>query len=174
VSVDFDAYIEARERPFWEPIGRYVFRFGMLERKVDEAISLLIGVQFFQQGQFILNDIDLSVRARLLYTLCRGSDARLLADMKKAFTDIEKQNTFRNTLVHGPWQAYITNYKDGETAAQKQHLSGTHRLIATNITPTEILANATKVNHLITEITRISQSVATLRSARVEPPPSPE
>src|ERR1700730_382588 len=169
--VDLAAYIETLERPFWEPIGRYVFRFGMLEQKVDEALSLLMGIDFFQTGQFVLRPIDFGDRANLLRAYSRGRDARLHTEMEKVVKDIVKQTEFRNTLVHGPWMAYIGNYKDGERAAQKVGLTGRHKFKATNITPTEILATSTKVNDLITKVTRISQSVAALRSAHVEPPP---
>jgi hypothetical protein len=162
-SIDFDAHIKDLESPFWEPIGRYVFKFGMLERKVDEALSLLMGVEFFQHGEFVLSEVGFLASARLLKTYCRGTDAGLHAEMTEAFKEIEEQNTFRNALVHGPWMAYISNFKDGEGAAQKMSATKTGNPKATNITPSEILANAVKVNDLIAKITRISQSVVTLR-----------
>jgi hypothetical protein len=160
-SIDFPAHIEARERPFWEPIGRYVFKFGMLERKVDEALSLLMGIQFFQHGEFVLNEVGFLPSARLLTIYCRKSDAGLHAEVKAAFNDIEDQNRFRNALVHGPWLGYIIT--DGERAAQKVRVTKNGNLEAISITPNNILANAAKIDDLIAQITRISQSVAALR-----------
>jgi hypothetical protein len=159
--IDLAAFVESLEKPFYEPIGRYVFRFGLLERKVDEALSVLMGIDFFQTGVFVLSEIDFLARAKLLNAYCR--DTELLARMNEAIKDIEEQNTFRNALVHGPWMVHFTNYEKGHGAWQKVGLSRRHNLRATDITVAKILANEGKINEIITKITQISQSVVASR-----------
>jgi hypothetical protein len=143
----------------------------MLERKVDEALSLLMGIDFLQTGEFVFSEIDFLARASLLKVYCRGSSTGLRAEMKKALDDIEKQNKIRNTLVHGPWMAHISNFEDRQGAWQRVGLSRGHNCKATNITRAAILAKAIKVDDVTAKITRISQRVA---ASRVDEPPHDE
>src|SRR5262245_60705684 len=99
---DFAKFIEGMERPFWEPIGHFVFRFGMLERKVDEALSDLMGTDYFSVGMYPLADIDFSARVNLLNVFSRGANQALRSKMKTLTKDLIAQATYRNNLVHGP------------------------------------------------------------------------
>src|SRR5688572_14122811 len=71
-SVSLDDYDpDKHARPFWEPIGRFVFAFGYLERDVDTSLSRLLKLEYFDEGQMVFGQIrNLSSRILLLGALC--------------------------------------------------------------------------------------------------------
>jgi hypothetical protein len=172
---NLDQFIEALEKPFWEPIGQYVFRFGMLERRVDIALSSLTGMDYFRVGMFVFSPTDFLARAHLLRVLTRGY--AVADEMKKTVLDVEAQNTFRNNLVHGPWTAHFSNHPEGKDSWQKTGLSRRFNLQGFTITCDEIRSNAAIVDSLGSAVMSLSQLAAkerTERAAEVEPPPSPD
>jgi hypothetical protein len=164
ISAEYDKHIEAMEKPFWEPIGEFIFRFGNLERKVDESLSLLMGIEFYFVGMYPLGEISFLPKVKLLSAFSRGSD--LQVQMKDVAGEIEDLNSFRNDLVHGPWVAQIQNIDGaGSTAWQKFGLSRSHRPKARNITIADISSNAAKAVHLTHQVTQICQRIVEARKA---------
>ena len=91
------------EKPFYEPIGIYIFRLGSLERKMDEFISELMGIDFHSIGQYPLSEIDFLSKARLFKVFALKKEPQGKDHIDQFFADVETQNTFRNDLVHGSW-----------------------------------------------------------------------
>lgn len=170
--VEYESFVDSLEKPFFEPIGRYVFRFG-LERKVDEALCQLSGLEYFGPGQYIFNPIDFLARAHLLRVLARGSN--FTTEVKQLTLDIEEQNTFRNDLVHGAWVAHFSNYDGKKDAWQKLGLSRRYNHKAFNVTCEDIVNNTKKVERLSSDAIRLSRLIYDARHPAVaEPTPSPD
>ena len=127
---DFQTFILSMEKPFWEPIGRYIFNFGLLEKKVDDALTQLMDVSH-DVGAFSLRPIQSMVaKINLIEALTRlhtKADASLRTKMEEIISEIGRQNSFRNDLVHGPWTAHITNFEGGENAWQKFKISANYK-----------------------------------------------
>lgn len=169
---DFDAFISSMEQPFYEPIGRYIFRFGLLERKVDESVSLLMGVDYLRVGQHALNEMDFLARAQLIKVFCRklGTDDHNKR-MKDIYIAIDAQNTFRNSLVHGAWSAYTTR-EVGEGSWQKIGLSRRHHPKVCSFTVSQIKNETKTVETLTHEVLSLCQELVEAKQAA--PPPSPD
>ena len=146
----FALYVEGMEKPFWEPIGRYVFKFGMLERRVDIELSTLMGIAYANVGQYALNDMDFLSRVHLLRVFSRRTSQD--KEMKQFIQDLEAQNTFRNNVVHGPWTAFHSSIdgsgNPGRSGWQKIGLSRKHHPKAFNVTVADLITNASEVERL--------------------------
>ena len=97
------------EKPFWEPIGRYVFQFGYLERDVDWSLSALLKLEYITHGQVLFSQISsLPSKLKLLSTLTRkATSSKGHRDAIDDLIDlIDEQRQFRNSLVHGGWGNY--------------------------------------------------------------------
>jgi hypothetical protein len=164
-SLDIDVIIEAMERPFWEPIGHYVFSFGRLERCVDEEICKLLGIAYYECGQYLLSATNFRGRLDLLNTSARKTIKEL--EMKELVTELHEQNTFRNDVVHGAWTAHFVNYDgNGNNAWQKFGLSRSHRPSAFNVTIANLNGNAEKIKNQIVKLVRITREIVAIKTAQ--------
>ena len=159
---EFAEFVESMERPFWEPIGRYVFRFGMLERRVDSELCTLISLDH-DVGVHLLNELDFAVRLQLLRVFARASNHQ--DEMKKLVADIGLQNEFRNTVVHGPWTAHFSDIDGKGPAWQKFGLSRQHRPKATNITVADLTKNAVEISKLEARLVKLVRAIRSGESA---------
>ena len=97
------------QRPFWEPIGKFVFAFGYLEKDIEWCISALLNAEIHRQGPSVASQIrSLVSRISLVEALFRQltADPKLRADMTEVRERIRALNTYRNGLLHGPWNSY--------------------------------------------------------------------
>src|SRR5690348_16536306 len=113
---DNENHRDQLEKEYWEPVGRFIFAFGDLERLVDEFLIDLLGIDYRIAGKFTLSEIDFLARANLLKAFCRGTAAE--KEMKEVVTEIEQLNTFRNRLIHGTWSAHFES-TEGNTHFHK-------------------------------------------------------
>jgi hypothetical protein len=97
------------ERPFWEPIGRFVFQFGYLEKDVDWSVESLLETSHSRAAAVTHKIKNLSARAELIHTLTnlRTRDDALKQRMTILQAELIDLNSFRNNLVHGAWGAYF-------------------------------------------------------------------
>lgn len=148
---DFHAFKLAMERPFWEPIGRYVFNFGLLEREVDRSLIVVMGVKW-KVGEFTLRPIQsLAAKINLFDALARmylPKDSPLIGTLDSLIDDLSEQYTFRNDLVHGGWGAHISDLGDGEPGWQKPKITGRYKHRGFNVTVTQITQNDLKIRDL--------------------------
>ena len=145
---EFDRDLTELEKPFYEPIGIYIFRFGSLERKMDESISELMGIDFHSIGQYPLSEIDFLSKARLFKVFALKKEPQGKDHIDQFFADVETQNTFRNDLVHGSWGIHTSTDDGTYTAWQKISLSRRHKYKTFSVTKQQILINAKNVEVL--------------------------
>jgi hypothetical protein len=156
---------EARAKAFFEPIGRYVFYFGMLEQDVDKGLSALLKIPYFNLGQVTFGQINnLITLCNLLEALTRSAttDQIKLDQMAALVTRIRNQNTLRNNLVHGPWTAYVEP-KEGEAGWQKFGLSSKLNPRGWNVTVSEITAGCAELVRLSDELSPLIAEICTDR-----------
>jgi hypothetical protein len=105
------------ETPYWEPIGQFIIAFGVLEARVDNCIGALLIVEN-RQAQDVTSQIkNFSSRISLVQQLTHRltkRESKYRAQIKEITVELRKLNTYRNSLVHGPWGSF-TEYHDGET-----------------------------------------------------------
>jgi hypothetical protein len=97
-------------RPFWEPIGCFVIRFGYLEKEIDVAIGYLLIVHN-RQSEAVTSQIkNLSGRINLIHRLVvlLTSDKTVRQRAMEITKELRRLNTYRNNLVHGPWGGYVS------------------------------------------------------------------
>jgi hypothetical protein len=102
------------ERPFWEPIGQFVIRFGYLERSVDHAIASLLKIHE-RQGEALASQIaSLRSRIRLIEKLSYllTSDEAQREAATGIVDEVIELNSYRNSLVHGPWGSFHVSARE--------------------------------------------------------------
>jgi hypothetical protein len=167
------SFYEPRAKAFFEPIGRYVFYFGMLERDIDEGLCCLLRVPYYNIGQAIFSQINsLVARVNLLGAVARSAttDPSKLEQMTEMIDRLEKQNTFRNHLVHGAWTAHF-EHPGGEKGWQKMGLSRRFNASGWNVTASEIASNCALLETLSGEIQHLIREICIDRDTGRFPPP---
>jgi hypothetical protein len=167
------------ERPFWEPIGRFVFNFGYLERDVDWALSVLLKLEYFAEGQTVFGQIrNLSGRILLLGALCNRSTKNpdYRAEIKSISKGLIEANAFRNRLVHGAWAGcFVFPEKPPEERLewQKNGINpNSLKFSHTQISIKEINAQYRAVMTLKAAVKNLAQKIAAERTASAPPTPS--
>ncbi len=97
------------QRPFWEPIGKFVFAFGYMEKDIDWCISALLRADQIRQGPSVASQIrNLSSRIALVGALFRlvASDPQQRAAADDLLARAKNLASYRNWLLHGPWAAF--------------------------------------------------------------------
>jgi hypothetical protein len=171
--VPFDDY----EMPFWEPIGKYVFRFGYLERDVDWSLSALSGLEYRGHGDVLFSQIrNLSSRVSLLNVLTRKAtkDIILRSEMEDVVKAIREQNTYRNNLVHGAWGGYFQDILNSSRSSwQKLYINPNSIKMAQFSTHVEeILEKHSKLLQTQVRLTRLTQQIVASRKPGGAQPPS--
>lgn len=96
------------EEPYWEPIGKFVIRFGYLEKTIDWSITSLLELHT-RQGEAVASQIlNLRSRIRLIEKLCYlvTADTEHRKAAVEIVEEIVKLNSYRNGLLHGQWGSY--------------------------------------------------------------------
>jgi hypothetical protein len=166
-------FCEVRAKAFFEPIGRYVFYFGMLEQDVDKALSALLKIPYFDLGQTTFAHINNIVSlCKLLKALSRSAttDQIKLNQMTTLVSRIDSQNAFRNKLVHGPWTAYVEP-KEGEAGWQKMGINSKLNAHGWNVTVPEIIEGRAELIRLSGELPALIVEICTDRDTERFPPP---
>lgn len=150
----------AHQRPFWQPIGKFVFAFGYLEKDIDWCISALLKIDEIRQGPSVASQIrNLSSRIALVQALFKllTADATQRREMKEVVEKLKIFSTFRNTLLHGPWGAYFVERK----MWQKPRLNPQNfKMQTTEITVDDIENNARDVIQVGVKLLNLVQRVA--------------
>lgn len=105
---------ENSERPFWQPIGRFVFAFGHIENEIDRCISTLLQVDGSARDPSVASQIrNLCSRIALLEALfrLRTSEEDRRMELQRIMTELRAVIKFRNGLLHGPWGTYSAQQK---------------------------------------------------------------
>jgi hypothetical protein len=171
-------FYQDRSRDFWEPIGKYVFTFGLFEREVDKCVCDLLDVPYFTDGQMAMFQMGLSARINLLTALAGKYTAKeeIKARLKTLADDLERQNTFRNHLVHGAWTAFETN-NHNLRRWQKFGLSRRLKPHAFNVSVADISSNLDELERAGREMSAIVHEVWEERQSVPAPsldkPPGP-
>lgn len=159
------------QRPFWEPIGKFVFAFGYLEKDIDWCISALLQIDQIRQGPSVASQIrNLSSRIELVQALFKllTSDLDERNEMKGIVKQLKTFSTFRNALLHGPWGMYGIHNKTW----QKPRLNPqTFKMQVTEITVAAIEDHARDVVATGSQLLRLVQEVAKRHAERASPPP---
>jgi hypothetical protein len=166
-------FYEIRARDFFEPIGRYVFYFGMLEQDVDKGLSALLNIPYFNLGQTTFAQINsLVTLCKLLEALSRSAttDQIKLDQMTTLVSRIGTQNIFRNNLVHGAWTAYVEP-REGEAGWQKMSINGKMNARGWNVTVPEIADGCAELIRLSGELPALIAEICTDRDTGRFPPP---
>jgi hypothetical protein len=160
---DFFKDFGEMESSFHQPIGEYVFTFGRVEFWVDQAVSKLMNVEYFDVGRYPLSELDFLSRVKLLRVFCRGCGDQIEGAMKAATIEMEEENTFRNNLVHGPWTAF---FRGGamEDTWQKPGMSRQFRTTFWNVTKIDIKTKTARIQTLMTEIDKIVEQARQYRA----------
>jgi hypothetical protein len=167
-------FYEVRAKAFFEPIGRYVFYFGMLEQDVDKGLSALLKIPYFDLGQATFAQVNsLITLCKLLEALTRSAttDQIKLDQMTTLVSRISSQNTFRNNLVHGPWTAYFTP-QEGEAGWQKMGINSKLDARGWNVTVPEITDGCAELIRLSGELSALIGEICTDRDTGRFPPPA--
>ena len=172
-STELAEFILSIQQPFWEPIGRFVFNFGLLERLIDERLSELMDIEYVDHGMYALSTMDLLTRANLLRVYCRKDDPAPQAEMKTIYLELEELNTFRNNLVHGPWTSYMQTDPDEGSSWQKTRVSRRFKTQFFDVRRDQINDKTTAIEGIKTRLTRLCRQLTEARK-RGAPTPSPE
>lgn len=161
----------AHQRPFWQPIGKFVFAFGYLEKDIDWCISGLLQIDEISQGPSVASQIrNLSSRIELVQALFKllTSNAAQRNEMKEIVKKLKTFSTFRNALLHGPWGAYALESKTW----QKPRLNPQNfKMQITEITAENIENHARDIVQTGVDLLNLVQTVAKEHAARGAPPP---
>lgn len=115
------------QRIFWEPIGKYIFAFGYLEKNIDWCLSALLRLEPFFEGDVVFSQIkSLPSKIKLIGALTQRRTRNLVQidEVKEALTIVGQHRVFRNGLVHGPWGAFIRMSDDPSSGTwQKPYVS---------------------------------------------------
>lgn len=164
------------EQLFYEPIGRYVFQFGYLERDIDWALSALTGMEYQTQGSMIFSQIkSLPSKIKLLAALTPKitKTESLRNQMAEICSELDEQRNFRNALVHGPWNGYSFNSVNPQDGAwQKLYISTRLNFSTFEVSIKDLEDNQTKVIALSAKLVNLIQEILCERSSTVAPPPS--
>jgi hypothetical protein len=166
-------FYEVRAKEFFEPIGRYVFYFGMLEQDIDKGLSALLKIPYFNLGQTTFAQINsLLTLCKLVEAVSRSAttDQIKLDQIAALVTRIRSQNTFRNNLVHGAWTAYF-EHPDGARGWQKMSISSRMNARGWNVTVPEIAEGCAELIRLSGELPTLIAEICTDRDTGRFPPP---
>lgn len=169
-KIEYRDFLLSLQQPFWEPIGRFVFSFGMLERFVDEQLSGLMEIDYHNNGQYVLSELDFLTRARLLNVYVRKDDNALQSEMKALFQKLEDLNAFRNNLVHGAWTEYLQTDPEEGSSWTKMGLSRRFHPQVFSVRRDEIEDNTAAVIDLGTTLAALCKQINEARK-RAEPAP---
>ncbi len=164
---EFHAFKLAMEKPFWEPIGRYVFNFGLLERKLDRSIIAVMGVDW-RIGEFTLRPIQsMAAKINLFEALAKlhiPKDSELIEVLDSAVDDLREQYAFRNDLVHGGWGAHFSDFGNGESGWQKPKLTQSFKHRGFNVTVPQLIAVDLKIKSLGHRLNNLAFKVSSERT----------
>jgi hypothetical protein len=167
-------FFAPRAKSFWQPIGRYVFTFGLLEKDIDEAVTTLLEINHQLMGQMAMSQINsVNAKIKLLPALTRVAtiDGTKIKEMKDLTTKLEDQSTFRNYLVHGPWTGYMHPSKEREAGWQKFRISNRFKSFFWKVTVSEINSHSDELENLSEALQRLISSVCADRAAGRVPSP---
>jgi len=102
------------ERPFWQPIGRFVFAFGHIESEIDRCISTLLHIEDSRRDPSVASQIrNICSRIALLEALfhLRTTEETRRTELQRVMAELRAVIKFRNGLLHGPWGTYSTEQK---------------------------------------------------------------
>ncbi|MEQ8444126.1 MAG: hypothetical protein RIM72_08670 [Alphaproteobacteria bacterium] len=97
-------------KAFAEPIGTFVFAFGYLEHQLDAAIGALLRIESSRESDAITAQIQsVAAKARLVQQLVKiqTENCQLREEAERVAKEIARINTYRNRLIHGPWNAFF-------------------------------------------------------------------
>jgi ribosomal protein S15P/S13E len=98
------------QEPFWQPVGKFVFAFGELEKQIDWCIGSLLHAEKKSQHPSVASQIrNLCSRIAILEALFRllTTDKERRSELRSIVKQLRALVMFRNGLLHGPWGAYI-------------------------------------------------------------------
>jgi len=98
------------QEPFWQPIGKFVFAFGELEKRIDWCISSLLHAKATPQDPSVASQIrNLCSRVAIVEALFRllTTDKERRAELRAIVKQLRALVIFRNGLLHGPWGEYV-------------------------------------------------------------------
>ena len=98
------------QEPFWQPIGKFVFGFGELEKQIDWCISSLLHAETASQHPSVASQIrNLCSRIAIVEALFRllTTDKDRRAELRSIVKQLRGLVMFRNGLLHGPWGSYV-------------------------------------------------------------------
>jgi len=73
---------------------------------LDDALSVVMGVNYDDVGTYIASELDFLTKCRLIKGIRRNIPDDLQRIFAGLFKELEEQNTFRNSLVHGAWTGH--------------------------------------------------------------------
>ncbi|HMJ30206.1 MAG TPA: hypothetical protein VK512_15970 [Xanthobacteraceae bacterium] len=172
---DFHAFKLSLEQPFWEPIGRFVFNFGLLERNIDMALIVLLGTET-EVGEFVLKPIQ-SIPPKLnmleALTRMRVGDHDLLNDMEVLTKELSDLNTFRNDLVHGGWYQFFGSKAGKIHGWNKKKITKTYKQRIFSATVDDINTMDAKIKRLGVDLIAVAGRAIDVGRA-IERLPSPD
>lgn len=164
------------ERPFWEPIGKFVFRFGYLERDIDWALSALLQLEYERVGRIVFSQMNsLPAKLKLIgsLTIKLTKDDTLRATVGDLLEKIDTQRAFRNSVVHGAWNNYVVHASDPAGGTwQKVEISNSLKYKAFSVTAKDLEERYEQLFPLGSALTNAIQEIMKSRSASFSPPPS--
>jgi hypothetical protein len=159
------------QKPFWQPIGKFVFAFGYLEKDIDWCISALLQIDATRQGPSVASQIrNLSSRIALVQALFKllTADSTQRSEMKEIVKKLKTFSTFRNALLHGPWGAYMVESKTW----QKVRLNPQNfKMQTTEVTVENIESHALDIIQTGVKLLNLVQTVAKEHVERGAPSP---
>ncbi|MGX9575762.1 hypothetical protein [Mesorhizobium sp. f-mel] len=131
--------IERYESEFYEPIGRLIMQFGFLEFHMDHWLSALGADHVMLRKAHNFNG-KISLYGELVDR--HTTQPNHLAERGRLVEEMRELNTFRNRVVHGPWNAYFVEKKTWQKIWFNRQ-NATHHYF--EVTANEIRAAASSV-----------------------------
>jgi hypothetical protein len=159
------------QETFHAPIGKFIMEFGYLEHHIDDAIKTLLLLKGKHGDAIVSQIISLRTKANIYEQLCHTlvKNESLRADATSYAEKIKAANTFRNSLVHGPWNSFFIE----ERRWQKISINPQNfKPRVFEFTVQDIIDQTNGVVGLSAEITNFAGSIVSIYSADRERPAS--
>ncbi|WP_192356299.1 hypothetical protein [Mesorhizobium mediterraneum] len=105
--------IERYDSEFYEPIGRLVMQFGMLEFHMDHWLTALAEYKQSYDRATLGQVRNFSTKITMYgqFIAYRTTERRDLVERDRLVKAMRELNTFRNRVIHGPWNGYLVEKK---------------------------------------------------------------
>ena len=167
-------HIALCQEPFWQPIGKFVFAFGQLEKQIDWCISSLLHAETASQHSSVASQIrNLCSRIAIVEALKAKDDRAVGVEIVKRALEEPVRQIVNNTGMEGSVVVQELKGKEGANGFNAQTEKYEDLMAAGVIDPTKVVRIALENAASVSALLLTTEAVVAEKPKEEKMPPMP-